>query len=347
MKVLEIALDLIEEDTNQPRYNFDEESLSELANSIKEIGLLNPIKVRVINNGRYKIVFGNRRYRAFKLLGLKTIPAIISEDQSEVEIYLEQLAENIQRESFSPIEEAEAFYKLINDQRFRISKKLLASRLGKSERYISQKLDLLNFGKKVQQMIKSGSEIVQNRLTEEQVLPLKNVAVEYRDALAEKVAKEQVPAKDVKRISELFLAEDISPQTKEFLVTKPVSQLLNDWHEYQRSKSESTKKVKLEVVDLSNNEMSDQNYKSDSSDYYNIPIVKKLYDLLNSIPSQHIISDNVKDSIREIKIENRKEFINTIDALIDCLIGHVHQWESIKELTNTNRFTLIKRESRK
>jgi len=347
MKILEVDIDLIDEDNNQPRYNFDDESLFELANSIKEVGLLNPIKVRLENNGRYKIVFGNRRYRAFKLLGLKTIPAIISEDQSDLDIYLEQLTENIQRESFNPVEEAVAFNKLLNDPKYKISKKYLASRLGKSERYISQKLDLLKFGKKVQLMIKSGSEIVQNQLTEEQVLPLKNVAVEYRDALAEKVAKEQASVNDVKKISELFLAEDISPQTKEFLITKSIPQLLNDWYDYQKSKNEDSKKVKIEIVDLENQIITEyaQGETSDKG-YYNIPIVKKLYELLNSIPSQHNIPDSMRNSVYNIRIENKQEFINTVDSLIDCLLGHVEQWKKIKEIVSSNRLTLIKKDNK-
>jgi len=345
MRVLEIDIELVDEDINQPRYNFDEESISELASSIKEIGLLNPIKVRVQNNGRYKLVFGNRRYKACKLLGLKTIPAIISDDQSELDIYLEQLTENIQRESFTPIEEAEAFNKLINDPKFRISTKLLASRLGKSERYISQKLDLLKFGKNVQQMIKSGKDIVPNKLTEEQVLPLKNVAIEFRDALAVKVAKEQAPVKDVKRISVLFLADDISSETKEYLIKKPITTLINDWHEYQRLKNESPKKTELEVVDSTISKHKELFSDSPNSlEYYNIPIVKKLYELLNNIPSQHVISEDQKESVSKIKVEFKQDFINAVDSLIDCLLGHVEQWKQIKELSSSNILTLIKKE---
>lgn len=342
MLVKNIALNLIDEDKEQPRTNFNEESLKELAESIKEVGLLNPIKVKSLENGRFKIIFGNRRYKACRLLNLTEIPAIISDNESELDIYLEQLTENIQREGFTPIEEAEAFYRLLNDGKFKISKKLLSSRLGKTERYISQKLDLLTFGKEVQRLIHAGKDILPNTLTEEQVLPLKNVAIEYRDILARKVAAEQVPVKDVKRISELFLAKDISPKSKEILLNKPVHQLINDWSEYERSRKESVPKPELKVIDsdektdLLNNQYSYSNYNQ-------IAIVKKLHSLLNSVPSQHVISEDVISSIEEIKIAEREEFLSTVDALIDCLLGHVQVWKEVRAKASTTKLEVVKK----
>src|SRR5665647_3706733 len=113
MNIIEIPTHMIDEDTDQPRYQFDEESLEELMKSIGELGLLSPIKVRTTKGGRYKIIYGNRRYKACKALGKPTIPCIVSNVTDELEIYLEQIAENLTREGFSPIEEAEAFNKLM------------------------------------------------------------------------------------------------------------------------------------------------------------------------------------------------------------------------------------------
>lgn len=343
MKVINVALNLIDEDKEQPRYNFNEESLKELAESIKEVGLLNPIKVRQLDNGRYKIIFGNRRFKACQLLALEQIPAIISNSESELDIYLEQLTENIQRESFTPIEEAEAFNKLLNDEKFKISKKLLSSRLGKSERYISQKLDLLKFGKEVQQLIHSGKEILPNKLSEEQVLPLKNVAIEYRDKLASKVAAEQAPVKDVKRISELFLAKDISPESKEILLNRPVHQLINDWSDYEKAKKEPPIKPELKAVDTSTN---NSEYLSNSfvnSGYSQLAIVKKLHALLNSVPSHHEIPEDMLCSIDQIKIANKEEFLTSIDALIDCLMGHVQEWKKAKAKASVTKLGVVKK----
>lgn len=342
MKVINIAINLIDEDSEQPRYNFNNESLLELAESIKEVGLLNPIKVRVIDNNRYKIVFGNRRLKACKLLGLKSIPAIISENESELDVYLEQLTENIQRESFTPIEEAEAFYRIMNDEKFRMSKKLLSSRLGKTERYISKKLDLLSFGRDVQQMIHSGKDILPNRLTEEQVLPLKNVAIEYRDKLAIKVAIEQLPVNDVKKITELFLARDISPESKEILLNRPAYQLLEDWFEYKKEKTKPLNKHEQEIRVAGPNEKESKDRTDNITEYYQINIVKKLHSLLDRIPSQHKISEEELTSIAEIKISNKEEFIATVESLIDCLRGHLKEWEKVKSNASVNKIELVK-----
>lgn len=146
MEITDILTDLIDEDTDQPRYQFDEEALQELMKSIEELGLLSPIKVRATGNGRYKIIYGNRRYKACKMLGRPTIPCLVSTVTDETEIYLEQIAENLTREGFSPIEEAEAFNKLLHDPKFSSSIKYLSSKLGKPEAYIKNKCDLLKFG---------------------------------------------------------------------------------------------------------------------------------------------------------------------------------------------------------
>ncbi len=346
MKIMNVKLQLIDEDKDQPRYDFNEESLIELSESIKEMGLLNPIKVRQLDNGRYKIVFGNRRFKACQLLNMDQIPAIISDSESDLDIYLEQLTENIQREGFTPIEEAEAFNRLLNDVKFRISKKLLSSRLGKSERYISQKLDLLVFGKEVQQLIHSGKDILPNKLSEEQILPLKNVAIEYRDKLATKVAAEQAPVKDVKRITELFLAKDISAESKEILLNRPVHQLINDWSEYEKDKKERFIKPELKTVDTSANYSDFLNNGFDSHDYSQLAIVKRLHAMLNNLPSQHEIPEGVLYTIEEIKIANKEEFLTTVDALIDCLMGHVEEWNKVKSKASVTKLGIVKKSNR-
>jgi ParB family chromosome partitioning protein len=342
MKVINLALDLIDEDVEQPRYNFDEESLKDLADSIKEVGLLSPIKVRNLENGRYKIVFGNRRYKASSLLGLVEIPCIISESDSELDIFIEQLTENIQRESFTAIEEAEAFERLLNENKFRISKTLLSSRLGKSERYISRKMDLLIFNKKVQQLIHNSKDIIANKLTEEQVLPLKHITIEYRDALAIKIANEQVSVKDVKRISELFTAKDISDKSKEILLNKPIHLLINDWSEYEKDKKENILKPELKVIDISKDNKDFLSNSFVSSNYHQVAVVKKLYNLLNNLPSQHELSDEIFLTIDEIKLANNEEFLMAIDGLIDCLIGHVQEWKKVKTKASTKKIGVVK-----
>jgi ParB family chromosome partitioning protein len=238
MDIIEILTSLIDEDTDQPRYQFDEEALQELMSSIEELGLLSPIKVRTTPDGRYKIIYGNRRYKACKTLGRRTIPCIVSNVTDEMEIYLEQIAENLTRQGFSPIEEAEAFNKLLTDPRFSSSTKYMSSKLGKPEAYIKNKLDLLKFSSAVRKLIVYGTEIRKDKLTEDQLMPLKDLPMEYRDSLALIMASDEMPVSDVKRIARLFKDKEISEGTKGKLLFKSGPQLLETWSTFEHNKKE-------------------------------------------------------------------------------------------------------------
>lgn len=244
MDITTLPISLIDEDRDQPRYQFNEEALQELANSISEIGLLSPIKVLKQNNGRYKIIYGNRRYKASVMLGLKTIPCIISEAQNEMDIYFEQIAENLTREDFSPIEEAEAFHKLLNDDKFRSSMKLLSSKLGKPESYIKNKCELLKFSSAVKKLIVSGTQIRKDCLTEDQLMPLKDLPIEYRDTLALTAARDELPVSDVKKIAKLFKDKNISDSTKEKLLLKNGSGLIETWSVFEQNRKEKLAREK-------------------------------------------------------------------------------------------------------
>ncbi len=241
MDIIPIATHLIDEDKEQPRYQFDDEALQELMNSIGELGLLSPIKVRKTLDGRYKIIYGNRRYKACTALSLPTIPCIVSEATDEMEIYLEQIAENLTRQGFSPIEEAEAFNKLLTDPKFSSSVKYLSSKLGKPENYIKNKLELLKFSPAVRQLISAGTEIKKGRLTEDQVIALKDLPMEYRDSLALIMAEDEMPVTDVKRIARLFKDKEISDATKGKLLFKTGYQLLETWSTYEHNRKERAK----------------------------------------------------------------------------------------------------------
>ena len=136
----------------QPRTEFDEEALSELAASIKAIGIVQPITVRAVEEGKYEIIAGERRFRASKLAGLSTIPAYIrkTEDDSLLEL---ALIENIQREDLNVIEEAKAYEKLI--QRLGYTQEQLAHRVGKSREHITNLLRLLKLPEDVQEYVVS------------------------------------------------------------------------------------------------------------------------------------------------------------------------------------------------
>jgi len=147
-----ISLDSIEVG-DQPRKNFDEESLRELSESIKQVGILQPLLVVRHNNG-YKLIAGERRWKAAKMAGLREVPAIILDNSSELNLRAIQLIENLQRQDLNPIEEAKAFQDLIKNHSLTHEK--LAEILGKSRAYVSNTLRLLNLEASVLELVAKG-----------------------------------------------------------------------------------------------------------------------------------------------------------------------------------------------
>jgi len=153
-RVEEVFTDQIEPNPFQPRTNFDEDTLKELANSIQEKGVIQPITVRKIKAEKYQIVTGERRWRASKLVGLKKIPAVIRDfnDQEMLEV---ALIENIQREDLNPIEEAAAYKEMIDN--FGITQAELAKQVGKSRSNVSNMIRLLKLAEKVKNHLQNGA----------------------------------------------------------------------------------------------------------------------------------------------------------------------------------------------
>ncbi|TDO73725.1 ParB family chromosome partitioning protein [Halanaerobium saccharolyticum] len=153
-RVEEIFTDQIEPNPFQPRSNFDEDALKELANSIQEKGIIQPITVRKIKAEKYQIVAGERRWRASKLVGLDKIPAVIRnfDDQEMLEI---ALIENIQREDLNPVEEAGAYKEMLDN--FDITQAELAKQVGKSRSNVSNMIRLLKLSDKVKNHLQRGT----------------------------------------------------------------------------------------------------------------------------------------------------------------------------------------------
>jgi ParB family transcriptional regulator, chromosome partitioning protein len=149
----EVDINLISPNPKQPRTVFDEEQLAELALSIKEVGLLQPPVVRSIGNGKYQLIMGERRYRASKLAGLKSIPVIIRQTPDD-QLLREALVENIHRSQLNPLEEGAAYQQLLND--FGYTHDELADRLGKSRPAITNTMRLLNLPASVQRRVAAG-----------------------------------------------------------------------------------------------------------------------------------------------------------------------------------------------
>ena len=143
----------IEPNKNQPRKKFEEDSLQELAESIKQYGLIQPIIVQKKAGEQYEIVAGERRWRASKLAGLKEVPVIIK-SFTQQELAEISLIENIQRENLNPIEEAMAYHRLIKE--FNLKQEEVAERVSKSRTVITNALRLLKLDEKLQQMLIEG-----------------------------------------------------------------------------------------------------------------------------------------------------------------------------------------------
>ena len=146
----EIELSNISANPKQPRTNFDEDQLTELALSIKEVGLLQPPVVRSLGNGKYQLIMGERRFRAARLAGLKTIPVIIRQT-SDDQLLREAIVDNIHRSQLNPLEEAAAYQQLLND--FNYTHDELAVKLSKSRPVITNTMRLLNLPVSVQRRV--------------------------------------------------------------------------------------------------------------------------------------------------------------------------------------------------
>jgi ParB family chromosome partitioning protein len=149
----EIDINLISPNPKQPRTVFDEAALKELMASIKEIGILQPPVVREVSGGRYELIMGERRYRAAKAVGLKTIPVIIRQTPDN-ELLREALIENIHRSQLNPLEEGAAYAQLLSD--FNCTHEELATKLGRSRPHLSNTMRLLSLPPTVQNRVALG-----------------------------------------------------------------------------------------------------------------------------------------------------------------------------------------------
>ncbi|HNW55780.1 MAG TPA: ParB/RepB/Spo0J family partition protein [bacterium] len=151
-RIINLSPDLIEANRQQPRQYFNQESLQELADSIKEFGVLQPLIVAKTAVG-YELIAGERRLRASKIAGLKTVPVIVRTADEQTKLAL-ALLENVQRENLNPLEEAQAYRRLINE--FNITQDELARRLGKGRSTIANFLRMLNLPDEAKQALADG-----------------------------------------------------------------------------------------------------------------------------------------------------------------------------------------------
>lgn len=256
-----VRINEVEPNRDQPRKDFDEDALMELADSIRQFGILQPLLVQKKKN-YYEIIAGERRWRAAKLAGIKEVPIIVKDytDQEIVEI---SLIENIQRENLNPIEEAMAFKRLL--QEFQLKQDEVAERVSKSRTAVTNSMRLLKLSPRVQQMIiddmiSTGHARALLAIDdEEQQFILANKIFDEKLSVreTEKLVKAlKNPKKEVKKEKPeyTFIYENIEEQIKNIMGTKvSVNQKANG-------------KGKIEI------------------EYYSEEELERIYDLLMTIP---------------------------------------------------------------
>ena len=203
-EVVEIALDELRPNPYQPRQHFAEDSLRELATSIEQTGVFQPIIVRPSAVQGYEIVAGERRYRASKLVNKTTIPAIVRRFDEDQMMQIAVL-ENLQREDLDPLEEAEAYQTLMD--RLHLTQQELACRLGKSRPYIANYLRLLSLPEVVKQKVQEKTLSVGQART---LLGLKNK--QQMVEVAKKAEAEQLTVRQLEQLVNQLTQQKIHPQ---------------------------------------------------------------------------------------------------------------------------------------
>jgi ParB family chromosome partitioning protein len=184
----EISVEKIVVRGNQPRKVFNDETIREMADSISEHGILQPLLVRPIENGKYELVAGERRLRAAVLAGLKKVPVIIRE-MEEPQTWEAALIENLQRENLNPVEEAAAYREML--ERYGYTQEELARRIGKSRAYVANTVRLLNLPGEIRELVKTGELTAGHARA---ILALKDE--EQQLALAQKIIQQGMTVRD-------------------------------------------------------------------------------------------------------------------------------------------------------
>ena len=203
-KIIEIPLDSIKPNPYQPRYVFSDDELNDLAQSIKEHGVIQPIIVKEVGS-YYVIIAGERRYRASKLLNKPTIPAIVRQYEKSKMIEL-ALIENLQRENLSPIEEAKAYSQIMRE--LDLTQKEVATRVGKTRSYVTNMLGLLNLPEEVMKLVDNKEITMGHARVLSKILDKEEVK-----KLAKDIVEKKLSVRDIEKIAQNY--EKAKPLKKE------------------------------------------------------------------------------------------------------------------------------------
>lgn len=262
-KEYKVKLSLVEPNQEQPRKNFDKEQISELADSIKKYGVLQPLLVQK-KGTHYEIIAGERRWRAAREAGLKEIPVVIKEysRQQAMEI---SLIENVQREDLNPVEEAQAYQQLM--QEFDLTQEEIAERVSKNRTTITNSLRLLKLDKRVLEML------VQNLITgghARALLGLEDQEQQYQTAL--KVVSEKMSVRDVEKLVKRLNRPEKPKKEKED--EKDLTFIFRDLEE--RMKQAMGTKVTINRRDSNKGKV--------EIEYYSQAELERIVELMESLP---------------------------------------------------------------
>ena len=212
----EAPLDRVDPNPRQPRESFVEETLEELADSIRAVGVLQPVVIRPVGD-RYQIIMGERRVRAARMAGLSTIPAVVRITEDHY-LLRDALIENVHREDLNPLEEAAAYAQLLND--FSVTQEELAGRIGRSRPAISNALRLLKLPPSVQRRIAAGT------LAAGHARAVASLAdPEQQERLADRIVAEGMTVRMAEEIARrVSLGENLLDDDAKRLRTRPVPQ---------------------------------------------------------------------------------------------------------------------------
>ena len=262
--VTQIESKLIDTNPNQPRKHFDEDALNELAVSIKNYGVIQPILVCPKEGGRYELIAGERRLRASKMAGLSFIPAIVKRF-TESEMAEIALIENLQREDLNPIEEARAYRSLM--EKYGFTQEELADKLGKSRPVIANSLRLLSLNPVVVEMVETGRLSAGHARC---LASIKDMGVQATYALA--ACDKQLSVRQLENMVRAYLKPGKEPKTpKKAFISPELKELVNNM---QRTFG---KKVKA----VGNNEKG-----RIFIDYYTKDDLIRIYELIDTLSEQ-------------------------------------------------------------
>lgn len=243
-RVMDLKLDSIVPNKNQPRSRFKDNTLDELAESIKEFGVLQPIIVRRSGDeGKYEIIAGERRYRATKKNGLETIPSLIVEDVDDTSSLEMALIENIHREDLRPMEQAYCYKQLIDE--FNITHQEMSKRIGKSRTAITNSLRLLTLPLEVQKLLDD------NFISEGHARAILGISsMEEQIKIAKKVDEKGMSVREVENLVDRQKQKNDNPDRKETMQFSRIPKITEKLSKYLDSPVKITMSKKKGKIDI-------------------------------------------------------------------------------------------------